>query len=327
MKATFLISLLLLTASNAAFSQSEELRYHPVFKTIPIPKNITIKDKGIMSAPLGNVTVQAPILTVKINGEGPFYFMFDTGFSGNLISKQVAKKAKLKKVDSIEHTGLTPSQTLQTQRDVYLVQTMTIGPVTFEQLGVSAASEGNPEYHTFQKIDGRGIDGIIGLNAFYGLKMLIDYQSEIIQVSKDSLTIDEPNVMRISKKSTVPLVELTLKFDKLKKEVAQNFVIDTGAYPYFFVNACDIPQMEQFTGKEQLLVNDYSGHASKTYFAQLYGKIQFNKSYAINSPYITYGSTHCNRFQVGLLGRGFFLKHKVIIDVDDFLVQFKPYKD
>lgn len=303
---------------------SKDVLYHPDFKTVPIPQSITLDGTATISAPIGDVTVQSPIIKVMINNTGPYFFMLDTGFSGTLISKRVATAANLPVVDTITKTSRTPSQVITASQDIRLVKALKIGDVTLNHYGVSTATDDSPEYAVLEKQDGRGIDGILGFNAFYGLKVQLDYNKETITFSKDSLESHEAFVVPISKKSPVPIIQATIKFDKLEKRMTQDMLLDTGASNYFFINSCDMPQMQEFTGKEQIIGSDYTGLEHNTYLAQLYGSIQLSKDYHVPSPYILYAPIHCEYDRVGLIGKKFFEKHEVIIDVDDRLVKIKP---
>lgn len=325
MKHFFLTACLLLCSAVHATPTETAIQFHPNFKSIPIPHSFEVSGNGVIHAPLGEVTVQSPIVVATVNGHGPFYFMVDTGFATTLFSKRVVKAAQLPWTQTAQLKAATPSQMKKIHQELHLAERVVIGPLTLKNFGVYSAAKSSKEYKIFEKESGRGIDGILGINAFYGLIMTIDYKNESIEVSTKSLRKEEPHVTAISQKAGVPLIELNLVFDKLKKQQSQNFLIDTGAFPYFFINSCDIPQMRQFVGKEKIVSLDFEGVAGDSHLAQLYGRIEITKDYSIQSPYVVYGENNCKHKHYGLLGRKFFELHKVSIDIDDFLVKIVPY--
>lgn len=322
-KPLFLISIL--SVCSCALATEKPIIFHPDYPTIPIPKSITVDEPGVIKAPIGEVTVQSPIVKVTINDKGPYFFIIDTGFSGTLVSKKVALEADLPIVETITKTSRTPNQVLKSSQDIRHAKKVQIGPVTLFDYGMSTATEQGKEYQILEKTNGRGIDGILGFNAFYGLKLKINYRNETITASKESLKADDAYVVPLSKIASVPIVEATIHFSKLKTKLKQHLQLDTGAANYFFINSCDIPNMEEFTGKEQIIGKDYTGFEHKTYFAQLYGNIQLSKDHIVESPYILYAPSNCDYDRIGLMGRKFFEKHEVTIDVDDRLVRIKPY--
>lgn len=313
-----------LGSSYAHAASDIKFTYRDNSKTfIPESHELKNQSKVIIHAPVGDNVLLSPIVKIKINGQGPFIFLFDTGFSQSMISNTLAEKLKLNKEGTEAVTAHTPSQVVNTFQHTYLVNNIEIGDLVIHNYGMVSSSGFEDEVQDLKALK---VDGVLSANAFYGLLLTLDYQKEKIYIKNGDLLQETNGVITYSKSSDVPLVQAQIKFNKLKKSVYQNFILDTGFSSYFFINTCKIPEMLNFTGKENLLSYDYLGFEQKKYFAQLYGDIVFDNNQAISSPYITFGPVNCQLTNsVGLIGRTFFEKNKVMIDQANALIKIEPY--
>lgn len=305
------------------------ITFHPKFPHIPIPKNIYADGAVSVDAPLGHLQ-ESPIVTVYINKKGPFHFMFDTGWSGAMISQRVAKQLNLPLIDSPKRKLVTPTQVMEVFQHRYLIHEMTLGhgKVKLEEYPIYTSSAFEDDAMMFKRkgsANEAGLDGVIGINTFYGFMVTIDYKHEKIIFEKNSLSKDNKDVLPYGKPSNIPNIDLTIHFSKLKRSIKQNFVLDTGSEYYIDVDACQIPEMHNFTGQEQLMKYDFTNTGHTTFLAKLYGGIEVFPNYTIQSPYITFSSKLCDRDPKGSLGRKFFDDHLVTIDPDDELVKVKKY--
>lgn len=304
------------------------VRYHPKHPGIPIPQEVIATGKVSVNAPIGDRNPN-PIMRVFINGKGPFFFIFDSGWSNAMISRQAAERLNLPLVGSQQYKAKTPNQVVDVFNHLYLATEIKIDGVTIKNYALNASSGFEDDVELFKRkgINNEvGIDGVLGPNSFYGLIMTVDYQHEKIIFEQNSLSLEDKHVLPYGKKRAIPNIDLTIDFHKLKRKESQNFIVDTGSYKYIHVNACNIPEMKHFTQKDTILSYDFSGYSNSEYFARLYGDLIIFPDYAINSPYITFSSTHCSADPHGLLGRAFFEKHRVTIDQDDALIKIEKYK-
>lgn len=316
----FSLVLLLFSASICA----QTARIHPNYKGVTIPEDFSTPAKVSVDAIIGDVVVLSPFINIKINGKGPYHFIFDTGWSQSVISHRVAKALDLPIVDSFKRRAVTPNQVVEMFHDRHLIKELQIGQLTLKNYGIDASSAFEDEAEMFQDMD-RRVDGILGPNAFYGLLFQIDYKNEKVHFFKGDLDPNDPQVIPYDQNDSVPNIKVTLEFEKLKKNVAQQFIIDTGNAFYINVNSCDIPAMQEFTGKEPLGSSDFAGNSQTSHFAKLYGNVRFSSHYEIKNPYITFSQRNCDVHPVGLLGRKFFEKHLVTVDHDSRLVKIEPY--
>lgn len=293
------------------------------FPNVYVPGAIQIEKNGIIAAPVGDYRLQSPIIKVKINGKGPFNFMFDSGFSQSMISHSLAKKLKLPENGKKKINAVTPNQMVKVYQTSYYAEKVQISDITLNDYNFIVTSNFEDEVDDFKDLR---IDGVLSANAFYPMLISIDYKSEKLQVHEGALEKGQKHVNPYPLKRRIPTLRVKIIFDKLKREIEQDMTVDTGCYAYIYVNACDIPEMTKFKGKENLLKYDYQGTQNNEYFAQLYGKIQPIPDYSIKSPYITFSRSNCKiKNTHGLLCRKFFEKHKVTVDLVNYLVKVQPY--
>ncbi|MFO1257271.1 MAG: retropepsin-like aspartic protease [Gammaproteobacteria bacterium] len=322
----FFCGLLIVEEGVGVEKKDYHLTYHPKFPLVAIPEQIEADGPVTVDAPLGHYT-ESPILSVHINGSGPYFFMFDTGWgAGAMISRRLAEHLKLPLAGQNSHHTITPNQIVEVFHDVYFIKELKVGKIKILNFSLNASSGFEDDLDLFKRHgigQEAGIDGVLGINAFYGFKLTIDYQREKITFQTDSLSKNDKDVLPYGSTQSVPNVDLTIHFHKLKKhsKIVQNFIIDTGNYSYIRVNACRIPEMHEFSEKEQLMSSDFLGNKMPEYFAKLYGDIEILPHYIIHSPYITFASNNCHQRPYGLLGRKFFEDNSIVIDPDDELVK------
>ncbi len=313
---------LILSHSNICAKETS-VHKHPDFNHIYIPSTIEIQNKGEIDAPVGDYMLQSPIISVKINGQGPYNFMFDSGFSQSMISKALAKKLNLPVTEAKDVIAITSNQVVNIFQTTYFAKNIQVGDVSMQDYNLIVSSSFENEVEIFKNMR---IDGVLSANAFYPKLITIDYKIEKLTISDGRLNRGDDGVSLAAIKSTTPTLRAKLYFTKLRKTVYQNLTVDTGCYSHIFINACDIPEMVDFTGRENLIAYDYQGNKDTEYFAQLFGKIEFLPDYAIKSPYITFARTNCQlKKREGLLCRKFFENHKVTVDLVNNLIKLKRH--
>jgi predicted aspartyl protease len=306
--------------SVLAAKSTPQLHYEAHTKAI-IPENIEMPDQVSIPAVVGDVYLQSPIINIKINGQGPFLFMFDTGFTETVISRSLAQKLKLPIIETLNKKVATPTQLVNVFEDTLMAEKIEIGDIVIKNYGLSSSSVYEDDITQFENLK---IDGILSASIFYGMLITLDYKHEQIHVQKGNLSADDGDVISCRKNSIVPVIQGKIKFDKLKKEEMQDFLIDTGDSAYVYVSTCKIPEMKKFKNQEILLTGDMYDKAHQTSLAELYGEIILSKSVILKSPLITFSGLHCHQ-PLGRLGRKFFETHKVTLDKKNNLIQIKRY--
>jgi hypothetical protein len=129
------------------------------------------------SVPLRILNGNILIVSMGVNGRGPYDFVLDTGTNTSLIEPELAASLQLHPVDRIALSTLTGSAPLPR----YIVDLVSIGKADIPH--VEMLSQALPALH---RLDGN-IQGILGLNALREFSFRIDNNSKRLD-----LFIDEP---------------------------------------------------------------------------------------------------------------------------------------
>jgi hypothetical protein len=129
------------------------------------------------SVPLRIVNGNILIVSMRVNGRGPYDFVLDTGTNTSLFEPELAAILELHPVDRIALTTLTGSAPLPR----YIVDSISIGKADISH--VEMLSQALPALH---RLDGK-VQGILGLNALRDFSFRIDNEHKQLD-----LFIDEP---------------------------------------------------------------------------------------------------------------------------------------
>ena len=114
------------------------------------------------------------LLPVKINGFGPYIFIFDTGASCCCIATELARKLKIRKRRKVPASGADGSYTAHHG----VANTISIGKAVRRSIDVAIF-----DFATLRKVDER-IDGIIGYNFLCKYTVIIDYEQNELRLCK-----------------------------------------------------------------------------------------------------------------------------------------------
>jgi len=144
---------------------------------------------------LADVKMGEP-LSVKLHGEGPFRFGFDTGQSvGVLLSPALAGKLSLPVVDRIDASDGTSKMPV----DVVSVDSVEIGGV---DLGKQTSIVLQP---------GTDVDGAIGFPLFSGLLVELDYVGGRLRIRRGELPApDGRTVLALTNLQGIPMIPITI---------------------------------------------------------------------------------------------------------------------
>lgn len=157
---------------------------------------------------LADVKMGEP-LSVKLHGEGPFRFGFDTGQSvGVLLSPALAAKLSLPVVDHIDASDGTSRMPV----DVVRVDSVEIGGV---DLGEQTSIVLQP---------GTDVDGAIGFPLFSGLLVELDYVGGRLRIRRGELPApDGRTVLALTNLQGIPMVPITIGAETVQA------VLDSGS--------------------------------------------------------------------------------------------------
>ena len=152
---------------------------------------------GPVAVPLSSmehlVTVEA-----KVNGKGPYRFVFDTGAGGNMrVSPELAKALELPEVG--EAMAGDPSGKNLRRVPRVRVESVEIGGARFGGIDASIGGRLGPMQP----------DGVIGLGLFGELTVTIDYPKKELRISMDRLSADGAHVIPFTRPRGVPEIAVT----------------------------------------------------------------------------------------------------------------------
>jgi predicted aspartyl protease len=156
------------------------------------------------------------IVPVKINGQGPYDFLLDTGSTTTIVRPELISRLQGKPIGTSEF--LTGAQNHWVTR------------YRFKSLGLDGAEIG-PVGVTGFSLDGQAsfdFDGILGQDILHFYNYLLDYRKKLIEV-------DEDNSLAASLSSiTLPLVETEERLVVVvapvsKRKKSALFILDSGA--------------------------------------------------------------------------------------------------
>jgi predicted aspartyl protease len=161
------------------------------------------------------------LLPVRVNGEGPFEFILDTGAGTSLLSSDLAKKLNIKIISTKEGQSADGKISVSLAK----VDSLAVGQAKLEDLDV-----GIVDLSHIGKTIGTKIDGDVGYNFLKHFRITIDYH-------ECEIRFDEPRrIERLgrSSKTEVPMRLASVAKPLLLVDVHANghgpfqFAIDTG---------------------------------------------------------------------------------------------------
>jgi hypothetical protein len=141
---------------------------------------------------------RCPYLQVRVNGRGPFTFLFDTGSGYTLVSDKVVKAAR---VPVVFDRGGT--------RDLVRLGKLTVGGVTLRN--VWAVHD-----------DDFGVDGIIGFRAFGSMNLVFDLAAQRLTVARAPVALAGAFELPYETPFNVPTIALVIEGKPVRT------LIDTG---------------------------------------------------------------------------------------------------
>jgi hypothetical protein len=113
------------------------------------------------------------VVPVRINGQGPFTFGFDTGGAHTSISTQLAERLDLNMADAGESFGFGSAVQLQEAR----LLSLELGALVLRNAKVAVA-----DFSPFTARLGESIDGILAYDFFGCFVVTIDYPKRVLRI-------------------------------------------------------------------------------------------------------------------------------------------------
>lgn len=239
------------------------------------------------------------LIKAKINSEPEQSFIFDTGTGGIVLSETVVKEYRLKSGGFTIMTS--PNGGLKEKVQNVKIKMLTVGKLSLKKIKTVAVKPEN--------IFSPNAVGIIGLSAFNGNLLSIDYQKAKLIFQKGSLKSNE---------KTIPIDTRDIlegKVNLLGKEVLAHF--DCGS-PGFITIPLEWKSLYKLKYEPVFFAKGRTpGGEFEVYRSQLDGEIKIG-SLTLNDPEI---SLFTGGFNAVNFGFQFFKKYKITIDWKSKLMQ------
>ncbi|MBL7726754.1 MAG: aspartyl protease family protein [Dinghuibacter sp.] len=241
------------------------------------------------------------IIKVQIAKNTTHNFIFDTGTEGIMLSDSIAGRYKVSALDTI----VTPTGAFAGTQEKVLIPKIRFGALTLKKKNAIKMPR--------QMIFSNKVAGIIGIQAFMGYMITLDYKNSKIILQKGSLQ-GQPNIIPINLDH---LLEATVILNN--KPVLAHF--DCGAAGYISVpkswdSIYKLRTEPVFLTKGRTPMGDFD-----VFKTELDGEIEVG-NYKIANPKInlvTGGFFYSVNF-----GYGFFKDHLITIDTKNRLMQILP---
>jgi hypothetical protein len=246
------------------------------------------------------------LISLKVNIAGEeYHFFLDTG-APNVISKELAKKLKLR--NDIEKI-IGDNQGNYSKLGFSKIDKLSIGDLHFLNTGTAIA-----DLKFLQEATCLKIDGIIGSNLMKKAIWKFDYQNQTITItnSREKLNISElaSKIPFTTNIYGTPLIDI-----QLNSTLEENVSVDLGSAHNLELSK---KTFDSLTKSHPTLSKTFSfGNAA----AGLYGNGKADSTYYVKTPNISFGDISLENTVVGFrkniistLGTNFFKNYELIID-------------
>ncbi len=207
------------------------------------------------------------IVEVLINDRGPFRLILDTGASGLVLGSGAAEKAGLQLLQTREALVLDAAGRQSHHRLASATQ-LQAGAFRIENPAFVLLPQ--DELLRIEALSGTQFDGILGINAFAGLVLELDYPAQTVRVCEPSLA-RLPLSTAQAYAGTVPRLLLNIHGQ------ARTFAIDTGAEYFFSLSDLDSVPLVYPKDKGEF-PSVQAGGATRNYRSQLAGSISLGSA-------------------------------------------------
>ena len=212
-----------------------------------------------------------PVVEVKINEEGPFSLILDTGCSSLTLSPEVIDRLQLPEIGSSTSSNAAGQSHVS---KTYGVETVQLGPASLQRIGAHRSD--------YIKQSFPEIDGLFGQRNFGNLMMTMDFQGETLTLRKPLLAKhQDPEWVPITIKQGNP--ELSLKIGS--NEIP--FLIDTGSLGSLNVGESQVVNLPLHENRYQELDAASGGLPLRTQTTRMTSELLLGKQKLVQ-PYVSW---------------------------------------
>ena len=198
-----------------------------------------------------------PVVQAKVNGKGPYSFIFDTGAAGTVLDEAFVASLGLE-LGAEQEIG-DPSGAKKIVAREVSVDSIEVGDVAFR--GIVAVAMDRKRFDP-----GLDLKGVLGLPLFGEHLFTLDYPAKEIVVAKGALPKEGPDVLAYDAEGPLPRVEVALGDKKILAH------LDSGApsgwtFPKSFLEGAEWKEEPKVVGRGRTVNNEfevYSGQLAVT---------------------------------------------------------------
>lgn len=196
----------LLQITKGAVNQTNRQRVKAasfsIFLLLVFAVSVAAQDANVATAPL-QMRGLMPVVDVRLNGQGPFAFMIDTGAGMQAdIDPSVAERLKL----HISGRAINGDPSGQNDREVATatIDSMTIGKAEFRHVTAVVRQQRLTK-------DYPDVDGILGFALFTDYLLTLDYPAMHVRLARGSLPpANGADIVNFEIENRIPVIELAI---------------------------------------------------------------------------------------------------------------------
>jgi hypothetical protein len=267
-----------------------------------------LKNQPIVEIPF-ETSLGVVFFPVKVNSEGPFQFLLDTGGGGSLFERAMADRLSLKQ----ERGEASVSGNSALSVGVIPKASVEVGPVKFESRLITTS------FTTLEPIFGRKLEGILGGDFMSRYVVEFDYEQKRMRLYDIATYLPDKTVeaLPLSFSDNIPYVNLKVTLPN-GKSVAGEFLVDSGG------GGMAIHVFQQIVDREKLFENlktlDETGFGigGTTDRRTARGEILTIGKYRLSGPTVTISPDAANAKakpgSVGLVGMEVLGRFRIVFD-------------
>jgi len=173
-----------------------------IFLLLIFAVSVAAQDADVATAPL-QMRGLMPVVEVKLNGRGPFFFMIDTGAGMQAdVDTSVAERLKLPLSGKVINGD--PSGENDREVATATIESLAIGKADFRNVTAVV----RPQKLTKNYPD---VDGILGFALFTDYLLTLDYPAMQVRLTHGALpAANGADILRFEIENRIPIVELTI---------------------------------------------------------------------------------------------------------------------
>ncbi|MCS5712349.1 aspartyl protease family protein [Candidatus Berkiella aquae] len=245
---------------------------------------------------------------VKLNGQGPFRFLIDTGADASIISYELVKKLKLSPLESRDRKFETSHKQATIHTALYLIEELALGEATLKHVPFIASDTASDD---FQLLQGLEIEGVIGTNLFHDVILKLDLPENKLVISHhDALSDKEVGELEVNNQYYLPVVKTKVK---RKEGISEyDFLVDSGYSGYVKMPVCF--KYKDRKQEDSIMTYDVFSQASAGFLSELDGVFMIGGK-EIENPKVRYAIGDCEvKQRWGLIGTRFLKDQAISID-------------